>query len=115
MSGEEFDKVVDNRIKKTLDVLVNKAKEYASDEDRLHNFNKDAAMSNQSREISLLNMLLKHQVSFNDIVEKLDKRILSSKFILNEKIGDIINYYILAEACIIERIRKSEVDKDGES
>lgn len=108
MTSIEFDEVVQNRINKTLDVLVNKAKEYANDNDRLHNFNKAASMSNQSRERALLGMLLKHIVSFDDIVEKLDQNILPSESLLNEKIGDIINYYILAEACIIDRINSAK-------
>lgn len=106
MKEKEFNELLDNRISKIHQVLVVKAKEYANDDDRLHNFNKASKMSNQSRERALLGFLLKHQVSLDDIVEKLDQGILPSRELLDEKMGDIINYYILVEACIVDKINK---------
>ena len=39
MTNEDFEKVLKSRIEKINKVLGNKAKEYASKNDRLHNFN----------------------------------------------------------------------------
>lgn len=90
---------------------MTKAKEYANDEDRLHNFNKAGKMSNQTPEKALRGMLLKHIVSMDDIIENIDKGVLPSKALLDEKIGDIINYYILIEACIIDRLEEDKVNE----
>ena len=113
MSGEEFYKLTERRLEKTKYVLIEKGKEYSTDENKLHNFDKAAIKSNQSREKALKGMLLKHEVSIDDIVENIDKGKLPSRELLDEKIGDIINYYILLEACIVERInnRVESVEK----
>lgn len=107
MNGQEFDQLVEERIQKVNSSLVVKAREYANDTDRLHNFNKAGRMSNQSPEKALRGMLLKHLVSVDDIIEKLDQGILPSRALIDEKIGDVINYYILIEACIVDRLNKS--------
>lgn len=114
MNSKQFDELVNNRISKTIQTLVIKAKEYASDTDRLHNFNKAGNMSNQSREKALKGFLLKHIVSLDDIIENLDKGIIPSKDVIDEKIGDIINYHILIEACIIDRINSEEDKVNGD-
>jgi len=113
MNSDKFDEIVNNRLNTTKEVLINKAKEYANVDNRLHNFEKAGNMSNQSREKALKGFLLKHIVSLDDIIENIDEGILPSKQLLDEKITDIINYHILMEACIIERIEK-EKDKVNE-
>jgi len=40
MNTEEFNKVYADQMKLCSDTLIEKAKEYASDKDRLHNFKK---------------------------------------------------------------------------
>jgi hypothetical protein len=104
MKASRFDEVVKERIDKINNTLVVKAKEYANDSNRLHNFDKAGSMGNQSREKALRGFLLKHIVSMDDIIESLDDNKLPTKQLLDEKIGDIINYYILLEACIVERL-----------
>ena len=48
-------------------------------------------------------MMLKHEVSIRDIVDDLDKGVLPSDKMLLEKVGDVINYYLLLLALITER------------
>ena len=111
MNSLAFSKLVARRlelIQKTLDF---KGKEYSTTDDKLHNFNKAARMSNQSREKALKGMLLKHEVSISDIIDRTETYDFPSREVIDEKIGDIINYYILLEACLVERIKDTDEDK----
>jgi hypothetical protein len=108
MNKETFDKILDSRLKKTKSVLESKRTEYATGKhDRLHNFNRAASMLGCSKENALIGMLSKHLVSVLDMVDNLDgcsiPWVPSVEFV-EEKIGDSINYLILLEAMIKERL-----------
>lgn len=109
MRSKRFYHLVDKETERIKDILITKGQEYSTDDNKLHNFDKAAKMSNQSREKALLGFVLKHQVSVDDIVEKIDKE-LPSLEVLSEKITDILNYYILLKACIVDRIEKKEIN-----
>lgn len=109
MTNEEFEKVVKDCIENINNVLNNKAKEYASGEDRLHNFVVASQFMNTTKPYVVMGMANKHFVSIRDIVidyEKTGK--LPTKEMLDEKIGDAINYLILLKACFLEDIDGKE-------
>lgn len=107
MNTEQFNKIVDERCEKIKSILSTKATEYAVGTDRLHNFNRGSRMSGISREKVLYGFMLKHEVALLDTLDKMDNDILPSETGINERIGDIINYYILLEASIKEKINSS--------
>jgi len=104
MNAMNFDAVVERRCDLIKSVLVNKAKEYASDVDRLHNFKVAAKLGRDetSPEQALWGMLRKHIVSVIDIIEDTAKGKYPPAAMRDEKIGDCINYLILLEALLIE-------------
>ncbi len=106
MLTEEFNKIVEQRIAKIKETLIEKTKEYATADDRLHNFNKGEQISGKPREIVLWGFALKHYISFMDILDNIEKGILPTEKLIDEKIGDLINYLILEEACIKDKINK---------
>ena len=106
MNSDRFYVLVDKQVDSIKTMLISKGKEYSTNNNKLHNFDKAGKMSNQSRERALLGMKLKHTVSIDDIVCNLDKGILPTIELLEEKINDEINYNILLKACIIDRIEK---------
>ena len=106
MKNKEFEKILKRRIKLTCDVLANKNAEYATNNDKLHNFKRAGTMLGCTSERALIGMKAKHDVSVLDIVDKLNSNELPSEKLLEEKIGDSINYLILLEALIKERLRK---------
>lgn len=108
MNSKDFNELVEARCSKIKATLASKGKEYSTDDDKLHNFNKAGIRSGQSREKALMGMKLKHEISIDDIILNLDKGILPTIEIMDEKIGDIINYFVLLEACLLDRIRKNE-------
>lgn len=108
MNSKDFNELVEARCRKIKATLASKGKEYSTNDDKLHNFNKAGIRSGQSREKALMGMKLKHEISIDDIILNLDKGILPTIEVIDEKIGDIINYFVLLEACLVDRMRKSE-------
>lgn len=113
MTNEEFETIKNGCIAEINRVLGNKAREYSSKQDRLHNFNEaKKIMRCNTREYALLGMLNKHTVSVTDLILKYEKEgILPDENILEEKIGDSINYLILLKACFLEDIDKDKAEK----
>lgn len=110
MKAQEFDKVLEDRITSMRGTLAGKAEEYASDNDRLHNFKVAARMESkpQTPEQALWGMLKKHLVSVVDIVDMTATGNCPSEWLRNEKIGDAINYLVLLEALLVEREEATE-------
>lgn len=102
MTNNTFENVFNSQIERCKEILIIKAREYARNDDRLHNFNKAARMLGTNPAGALWGMLIKHLVSVSDIVEDAGKREFVSDEILTEKITDTINYFILLKAVIIE-------------
>ena len=99
MDTVAFNKVVDRRIRRVQDVLAGKAKEYAIG-DRLYNFKRAATILGTTPEKALAGMFMKHLVSVLDLIEGSTE---STELMVDEKIGDAINYLILLEAIFKER------------
>lgn len=102
-SNARFTDIVQKRIKQCTDILFVKNKEYSSETDRLHNF-KVAAQYLGTHPISALKgMMVKHEVSIFDMMSAVIRGEQPPSYILmDEKFGDIHNYYYLLEALIEE-------------
>ena len=108
MNSTKFNQLVNERCEKIRNVLESKNAEYATPENKLHNFDKAARISGQTREKALWGMALKHYVSIDDLIENVGKGKLPSTDLLSEKIGDMVNYLILLEASVMQRIQERE-------
>ncbi|MBP1926866.1 hypothetical protein J2Z76_002736 [Sedimentibacter acidaminivorans] len=97
MKQEQFKKIIDEQVNRSLDILVVKAKEYAT-EDRLHNFKVAASVQDITPVQALAGMMCKHTVSVYDMCRGGDYSI----GMWNEKITDSINYLLLLRALIEE-------------
>lgn len=97
MKIEQFNKAVNDQVKRSLDVLVIKAKEYATD-DRLHNFKTAAVLEHKTPIQALAGMMAKHTVSIYDMCDTGDTNLDT----WNEKITDSINYLLLLRALVEE-------------
>lgn len=113
MNNEDFKVVVDGCVDNIKQVLESKSQEYSSKEDKLHNFvAATKLMRCKTKEYALLGMLNKHLVSVIDMIVKYEQEgILPSAKLVNEKIGDSINYFVLLKACFMEDIYNKENDK----
>lgn len=104
MKREKFNILVEKRLEKIQQTLVEKGKEYQRNEDVLHNFNVAAKLGNTTREKALWGFALKHYVSFMDMMNDVENGTIVKEDRIDEKIGDLINYLILAEASFKERL-----------
>jgi hypothetical protein len=99
VKAEIFNQVFRDTFDKAARVLLTKAEEYASDEDRLHNFKLASHLTGGTPEQALWGFLVKHLVSIHDMV--LNGKEYSFE-VWDEKIGDSINYLILLKALVEE-------------
>ena len=106
MREAEFNIILKDRLQKIKDTLKHKGVTYSSVTDRLANFKKAGAYLGVTPESACLGMQAKHVISVLDIVDvSLDNLSID---IIDEKIGDAINYYILLEALLKERLCKQQ-------
>lgn len=107
MTIEDFTQLARKRFEYCLDLMIgDKHKEYSRNNDKLHNFKQAANMvGNITPETALIGMMRKHIVSVFDMVDDLElyQELPTNKF-LTEKITDSINYLVLLEALITERL-----------
>jgi hypothetical protein len=108
MNHVTFTKIVEARLADCRDRLIKKGAEYATDTDRLHNFKVTGNMLGVLQERALVGMWVKHLVSVLDIVEG---NTAVTKYLINEKLGDVICYAILLEACLLESNRFNAVNQ----
>jgi len=101
MEPKQFDKLVNHRLESCKKVLCSKEEEYSSEEDRLHNFKVAADFLGTTPEKALMGMWVKHLVSVLDLINNPDT---VTQHLLKEKFGDTINYSLLAEACLTEKM-----------
>lgn len=64
-----FDEIVDERCRKIKVILSSKAEEYATEQDRFHNFEIAARKRGITPERALEGMMLKHDVSVMDLID----------------------------------------------
>ncbi len=104
-----FKQVLDARIYKIRATLSAKAGEYASTQNRYHNFDIASRIANVTPEQALYGMMLKHEVSVLDLVAwTRDAEDKITKEMVDEKVGDYINYLILLEGLLLRRIEARE-------
>ncbi|MFZ1704437.1 MAG: hypothetical protein WAT79_08815 [Saprospiraceae bacterium] len=106
MSEARFDQIVDEVCEQIKNTLQVKAKEYRRNNNVFHNFDMGSQRSGLIREKVIDGFMLKHEVSIADMTNDLEKDILPTKSVLDEKFGDNIIYLIIKKASIIDKIEK---------
>ena len=107
MKKEVFNNIFNKQVARCTNILVDKAKEYATD-DRLHNFKVAAALQGCTTRQALAGMMVKHTVSIYDMCRSKDEFSMDQ---WNEKITDNINYLFLLRAIIDEGSTDEEYAK----
>jgi hypothetical protein len=99
-----FETQVENTLEKIKVLLIKKGKEYRRNNDVYHNFNVGAKISGQTPEKVLQGFLLKHLISYQDILNDIEEEKLPSVQLVEEKFNDIITYFLIQKAQILNRI-----------
>lgn len=104
MNQEIFESLATKLLDHAAEVRGAKAKEYATNDDRLSNFRKAAALATVTMPEAVAGMMVKHTVSIYDMVNASFKETLGAypESLWLEKLGDQINYLLLIYAAIIE-------------
>lgn len=109
MSIEEFNEIIEKRISLIKRTLAQKSKEYSTDDDKFHNFKSSVGMSfHKAPEKIAWEFMTKHLQSIKDMLEHVEIDGYNghpSESHIDEKIGDAINYLILIEGMLKERIK----------
>lgn len=103
MNSDEFQRIFEDQITRCRDVLVERAGQYASDTDRLHNFKTASYIAGITPQSALAGMMAKHTVSVYDLCRG---DTLANIEIWNEKLTDHINYLILLKALVVEGLNE---------
>jgi len=109
MTENRFDEIVNIFLNGVRETLIVKGKEYRRNNNPFHNFDVGSQRSGLIREKVLDGFLLKHEISIADITNDLEKDILPTIKILDEKFGDNVIYLILKMASIIDKIEQENV------
>jgi hypothetical protein len=95
MSEERFKELVDEILNNVENLLLVKGIEYRRDNNPFHNFEKGSEITGQTPYRVLNGFLLKHLISYNDILNDIEKGVIPSQKIVDEKLQDIITYFVL--------------------
>lgn len=115
MKHETFNKLVGDRVDHCMSVLIKKDQEYSSGGDRLHNFKVAKGIDRDPNETALealWGMLRKHLVSIMDLIEESKHGKVISKAMLDEKIGDYLNYGFLMEGLFVDANADNQQKED---
>jgi hypothetical protein len=110
MNRLDFNNIVAKRCELICRVLIEKGREYANDDEVFHNFKNAAGISfHGSHEKVAWEFMVKHLQSIKDIIEHVSidgANGYPSNALIEEKIGDSINYLILIEGMLKERVQQ---------
>ena len=102
----EFDMEVQSTLQKIQQLLLVKGKEYRRNNNPYHNFEIGSKISGEIPEKVLQGFLLKHLVSYQDMLNDIEKGKLPKIEVVEEKFGDILVYFVIQKAMILNRIKK---------
>jgi hypothetical protein len=103
----DFDMEVQSTLQKIQQLLLVKGKEYRRENNPYHNFEIGSQISGEIPEKVLQGFLLKHLVSYQDMLNDIEQGKLPKIELVEEKMNDILTYYIIQKAQILNRIKKS--------
>lgn len=101
MNSHSFVQVLNDQIEICQGMLGHKAAEYATDDERLHNFKVAASLQGIAPRQALAGFMAKHTVSIYDLCRA---PVAAELELWTEKITDHINYLILLKALVVEEI-----------
>ena len=113
MNHETFEKLSGNTVRECLEMLNTKSKEYSRSGEKLHNFKRAGAILNQIPEKALIGMMIKQFTSILDITTDIEQNRLPKLELYREKMKDTINYLLLLEGLISERIETKKTEESS--
>jgi len=98
-----FDIDIQSTLQKIKNLLIVKGKEYRRNNNPYHNFESGALVTGQIPERVLHGFFLKHFVSYQDMLNDIEKGNYPKTEVVEEKFNDMLVYLIIQKAMILER------------
>ncbi len=102
MNTETYNKLLDEMLDRTREVMGSKSAEYVRGDDKLHNFRRAAEIMRCSETEAWQGMWMKHVVSILDQLDDLKDGKSHPLALWQEKLGDARNYLFLLEAILTD-------------
>ena len=109
--NERFETTVTETLENIQNLLIIKAKEYRRNDNCYHNFDEGSKLTGNTPEEVLQGFLLKHLISVSDIRNDIKLGVLPTLEKVEEKYNDILVYFLIEKAMIIERLNSNLDDK----
>lgn len=103
-----FDIEVQSTLQKINQLLVVKGKEYRRNDDPFHNFNVGSKITGFIPERVLDGFLMKHVISYRDMLNDIEEGKLPKIETVEEKFNDILVYFTIQKAMILERVKNQK-------
>lgn len=107
---QQFEEIIANTINELQELLLIKGKEYRRDNNPYHNFEIGAVIEQKTREEVLQGFLLKHLINVKDMRNDLKQGIFPTENKVNEKYNDILIYFMIEKAMMIENCKKTKCE-----
>lgn len=103
---QEFEDVITKTLQEIQTLFLVKGKEYRRNNNPYHNFERGAEMTAFTREEILQGFLRKHLISVEDMRNDSCLGIHSTEEKINEKYNDILVYFMIEKAMMIENAKE---------
>ena len=103
---KNFEYIISETLIQIKELLLIKGKEYRRNNNPYHNFEEGAVIEQKTREEILQGFLLKHLISVKDMRNDLKHGIFPTEEKVNEKYNDILIYFMIEKAMMIENCKK---------
>lgn len=103
-----FEREINKTLIELETLLIEKGKEYRRKNNPYHNFERGHEVTGQLREEVLQGFLLKHLISAEDMRQDLHAGILPTVAKVSEKYNDILVYFLIEKAMMLDRIAECE-------
>lgn len=107
---QQFEDVITDTFHSLQYLLQIKGKEYRRDNNPYHNFEIGSIIEQKTREEVLQGFLLKHLISVKDMRNDLKQGIFPSEDKVNEKYNDILIYFMIEKAMMIENCKETKCE-----
>jgi|GEM_PF-2829192 len=112
MTELKFEILVEEILNRVKELLIVKGKEYRRNNNPLHNFEKGSNISGEHPAKILDGFLLKHYISYRDLLNDIMDGKLINKDLVKEKFGDIFTYLCLQQAIFVDYIDNYKDSKE---
>jgi hypothetical protein len=114
MTHEKHIGEISNTLEQLKELLVVKSKEYVKSSDPLHNFSVGAIITGQCPARVLDGFLLKHYVSYRDMLTDIEAGRIVPEAKIHEKFNDILVYFLLQKNIFLSTLDMPDVKEDAD-